>query len=82
MPTTLQKVKIPFVNRQKCQRINAHLGLPELTENMVCAGLEAGGKDSCQGDSGGPMVFKNGAGHWVLAGVVSFGEGCGRKNRK
>lgn len=44
---------------------------------MLCAGTDAGGKDSCQGDSGGPMVdFKK----KILHGVVSFGTGCGEPN--
>lgn len=46
-----------------------------------CAGVAGANKDTCQGDSGGPLIVKadNGAnrGAWVLAGLTSYGRGCG-----
>ena len=48
---------------------------------FVCAGTSNGGKDSCEGDSGGPMVIKGRNSRYELAGVISWGIGCGDRNR-
>ncbi|KAM6913337.1 transmembrane protease serine 9 [Lycodopsis pacificus] len=71
-PQTLMEVEVPIVGNRQC---NCDYGVGRITDNMICAGLRAGGKDSCQGDSGGPQVSKQG-GVWIQEGVVSFGIGC------
>ncbi|XP_033024295.1 serine protease 53-like [Lacerta agilis] len=81
-PLTLQEVKVPLIDREKCNSLfnAAQHELPLLNPvdpGMICAGYQEGGKDSCQGDSGGPLACPC-DGHWVLAGVVSWGIGCGR----
>jgi len=77
LPAILQKVDVPLVTAQECSK-----GYPgAITDRMICAGYPQGGKDACQGDSGGPLYVKTAEGETVLAGVVSWGEGCARANR-
>uniref|UniRef100_H2L6L9 Peptidase S1 domain-containing protein n=1 Tax=Oryzias latipes TaxID=8090 RepID=H2L6L9_ORYLA len=75
-PQTLQEVQIPIVGNRRCK---CSYGASLITDNMMCAGLLAGGKDSCQGDSGGPLVIKQNI-RWIQAGIVSFGKGCALPN--
>lgn len=72
-PTVLYKVSVPIVSRTSCR---ASYGTSAITNNMICAGLTAGGKDSCQGDSGGPLVDSS----KTLVGLVSWGQGCAQAN--
>lgn len=37
--------------------------------------------DLSQGDSGGPMMCQKGNGKWLLLGITSNGDGCGRAGR-
>ncbi|KAM6904666.1 uncharacterized protein FYW49_014731 [Xenentodon cancila] len=76
VPENLMEVKMPVVGNRRCK---CNYGVNRITDNMMCAGLQEGGKDSCQGDSGGPLVSKQG-GRWIQGGIVSFGVGCARPN--
>ncbi|XP_026207703.1 polyserase-2-like [Anabas testudineus] len=76
LPQTLQEVEVPVVGNRQCSCLNEAY---TITQNMICAGVLSGGKDSCQGDSGGPMVSRQGS-VWIQSGIVSFGLGCARPN--
>merc|ERR1712168_352030 len=78
--STLREVVVQVLSNT--ERTNKGYTTSDITANMICAGVEAGGKDSCQGDSGGPLV-SSGSGDGVTAGqnyeqigVVSWGYGC------
>jgi len=73
-PTNLMQVTVPLVEFSKCARQN---GMSSSWRKVLCAGYDAGGKDSCQGDSGGPLIGKVN-GKYTLAGVVSWGYGCAK----
>ncbi|XP_015822592.2 trypsin [Nothobranchius furzeri] len=73
IPASLQTLKLPIVSTETCNSSQSFNG--SVTNNMLCAGYELGGKDACQGDSGGPLVCAGRA-----YGVVSWGRGCAQAN--
>ena len=74
---TLMKVQVPLVSPKRCEA--AYRG--KITDRMICAGLDKGGKDSCQGDSGGPLIDELSTKRKKLIGIVSWGEGCARPKK-
>ncbi|MFT5759016.1 MAG: secreted trypsin-like serine protease [Alteromonadaceae bacterium] len=77
-PDKLMFVQVPLVTNDVCNLPASYDG--GITEAMICAGNQAGGKDSCQGDSGGPLVYKHNN-EYLQIGVVSFGEGCAQADK-
>merc|ERR1711911_361384 len=57
----LQKVTVPVVSDKHCRD---SYGASSITDSMICAGLDQGGKDSCQGDSGGPFMCATSCPEW------------------
>lgn len=78
---TLNSVDVKIVGKEICQ--NWYSGDHTIQPDQICAGHEAGGKDSCVGDSGGPLVqnapdiTRNGY-YWYQIGIVSFGFECAK----
>jgi secreted trypsin-like serine protease len=76
---TLRRVWVDVQDSAVCEsNYQAVIPSVEITDNMFCAGLAGGGKDSCQGDSGGFIGAPLGGGNYVQLGVVSWGVGCAR----
>ncbi|XP_071352984.1 ST14 transmembrane serine protease matriptase a [Trachinotus anak] len=74
--TVLQKAQVRIINHSVCNNLMGG----QITSRMLCAGVLTGGVDACQGDSGGPLSSPSGT-RMFLAGVVSWGDGCARRNK-
>ncbi|XP_069577089.1 ST14 transmembrane serine protease matriptase a [Brachyistius frenatus] len=74
--TVLQKAQVRIINHSVCNDLMGG----QITSRMLCAGVLSGGVDACQGDSGGPLSSPSGS-RMFLAGVVSWGDGCARRNK-
>ncbi|XP_029902085.1 ovochymase-1 [Myripristis murdjan] len=72
----LQEVNVTTLSRDVCNQYYRGRILP----SMFCAGEPGGGADACQGDSGGPLSCFTGS-RFELAGLVSWGVGCGRARK-
>ncbi|XP_068103315.1 transmembrane protease serine 9-like [Hyperolius riggenbachi] len=84
-PGILQQVMVPLISRSSCDQMyhtNSDISssVAIIPVDQICAGYQAGHKDSCQGDSGGPLVC-NVQGVWYQVGVVSWGDDCALVNR-
>ncbi|KAM6924877.1 transmembrane protease serine 11D [Xenentodon cancila] len=76
----LQEAEVELIDRGRCNQPSWYDG--NITENMLCAGLESGATDTCQGDSGGPLqCYSDDEEKFYVLGVTSFGEKCGLPRR-
>ncbi|XP_068439563.1 hyaluronan-binding protein 2 [Clinocottus analis] len=72
----LLDARVLLISQEKCKAPHVYGAAPD--DSMFCAGNLRGGVDSCQGDSGGPLVCERDGTYYVV-GVVSWGDGCGKK---
>ncbi len=76
----LLNVNVPIISNLDCA--DKYKGKFDIHKKAhLCAGYEAGIKDACYGDSGGPLITRAGPTGYLLVGVVSFGDGCGKSGR-
>ncbi|EDW10703.1 trypsin alpha-3 [Drosophila mojavensis] len=73
LPAMLRAVEVEIMDRNTCGSQYSTKDY-KITDEMLCAGVEQGGKDACSGDSGGPLTVDG-----VLVGIVSWGVGCARE---
>ena len=69
----LQEVAVKLMSDERCKSYEGYAN--QLTDAMICAGYEKGGRDACSGDSGGPMACK-------LISNDIMGRGKRKKNKK
>lgn len=73
----VREVRVPIISNSECK--TKKYKPAEITDNMMCAGYDAGKIDACQGDSGGPLLLeRSGQKQIDLIGIVSWGQGCAR----
>uniref|UniRef100_A0A182NC71 Peptidase S1 domain-containing protein n=1 Tax=Anopheles dirus TaxID=7168 RepID=A0A182NC71_9DIPT len=81
--TVMKKVSLPVLSRNNCTRMLRYGGLGpryQLAQGSMCAGGEHN-IGPCKGDGGSPLACETESGSYVLAGILSWGIGCGGVNQ-
>ncbi|CAF0829866.1 unnamed protein product [Brachionus calyciflorus] len=79
LPVKLREANIKIHESSMCNTASSRNW-----DSQICAGKYDGSVDTCQGDSGGPLVIKdfvNGKEKFILIGLASNGDGCGRTGK-
>jgi len=80
--SVLQEVALPIISNEKCEEMFFKAGHNNtISDILICAGYEKGGKDTCKGDSGGPLVVQKEDGRFNLVGISSWGISCASENQ-
>merc|ERR1711970_320519 len=80
VPNILQIADVNITDFNQCQN-NYRQRRTSLTKRAHICAAGNNGVDTCMGDTGGPLVCKNDSNdNLYLAGVTSFGIGCGQPN--
>ncbi|XP_050091879.1 phenoloxidase-activating factor 2-like [Anopheles aquasalis] len=75
----MKMITVPVLPQSRCSSLLGQAGLGEhfaLPNQFLCAGGEKN-VDMCNGDGGSPLVCPTADGSYKLAGIVSWGIGCG-----
>lgn len=80
LTTKLKYSRLPVAPRAACEAwLRQRQRAEVFSDSMFCVGDETQANSVCQGDSGSVyVVWDDRALHWVAAGVVSWGIGCGK----
>ncbi|KAK2852557.1 hypothetical protein Q7C36_007758 [Tachysurus vachellii] len=74
----IKEAKVQILSKTVCQMKDYYGN--NVTENQFCAASPKWTEDACQGDSGGPLLCEAN-GRAFLFGVISWGDGCAKKNK-
>ncbi len=78
----LRVVELTIISNFECINMFRMSGQNEwIPKIFLCTASDVVGKDFCQFDAGGPFAIKGGNGRFQVAGIMSWGIGCGEKNR-